>query len=144
MDSKIVGFVRNVLRNASFKWHTRGKADKRFKIEIGKFKNGNPKYGKICGICRGKFKTGDTEMDHIIPVIGIEGFSGFDVMIPRIFCGLYDWSRVCKPCHETKSKEETEYRKQYRKATKEDKKRLKKEFDEKWEQLKKQIKKDIP
>lgn len=144
MDPKLVGFVRNYLRAGTFRWHTRSPADKRFKTVIGKFKNGNDKTGKACGICDGKFPTKETQMDHIVPVIGVNGFQDFHIMILRMFPDEFTWARVCKPCHEIKTKEETDYRTKWRKATAEEKVKIKTEFDKKWEDLKEEIKRKYP
>lgn len=121
IDTKLKNFVINTLRRASFRWKPRGESEKKFKIQIGEFKTGRPKYGYYCAICGEINKKKDTSTDHIDPVIPVEGFSGFDDYIERLFCDESNFQVICKECHNTKTKSETQARKEYRKNMKEKK-----------------------
>jgi len=37
--------------------------------------------------------------DHIIPVIGPEGFVSWDIFIARLYCEADGFRAVCKDCH---------------------------------------------
>lgn len=58
--------------------------------------------------------------DHIEPVEPLEpsGEWSWDVHFNRLFCSQDNIQILCKPCHDTKSKEESKLRKKYRDSKK--------------------------
>ena len=118
MDSKFKYFIINLLRKGTFKWIPRGEAKKRAKVQNGTYKNGNPKYGYQCNICKATYASGDVQVDHIEPVIGPEGFTTWDDYIHRMFCPVDNFQVVCSECHDKKSAKEVQARKKYRKKKK--------------------------
>jgi len=57
--------------------------------------------------------------DHINPVIDVkDGFVDWNTLVERMFCPYDNWQKVCKTCHDMKTKEEREQRKQWRKKRK--------------------------
>jgi len=54
------------------------------------------------------------DVDHIIPVIDINDISGkvkdWNVYKARLVCDKSNLQRICKPCHEIKTKKETDHR----------------------------------
>lgn len=37
--------------------------------------------------------------DHIVPVVGPEGFISWDVFIKRLYCEADGFRAICKACH---------------------------------------------
>jgi 5-methylcytosine-specific restriction endonuclease McrA len=70
----------------------------------------NAKHFK-CAKCKRDFPQKDVTVDHIIPVVGPEGFVSWDEFIKRLFCSTNNLQVVCIPCHATKTKKETLERK---------------------------------
>jgi 5-methylcytosine-specific restriction endonuclease McrA len=66
-----------------------------------------------CNLCKGHFPAKDVEVNHILPVVPIEGFTSWDVIIERMFCEKDGLEVVCKPCHKTITKQENDERKSY-------------------------------
>jgi hypothetical protein len=63
---------------------------------------------------------GKTNLDHIDPVIPLEGFPNkvwdWDVYINRLFCKEDGFSLLCENCHNTKTEIEDDIRKSSKKA----------------------------
>ena len=57
----------------------------------------------------------DVLMDHINPVIPLEGWDDFDGYIDRMFCDESGFQCLCKDCHDAKTREEKEIRMKFRK-----------------------------
>ena len=121
MDTKFVSFIRSTLRRASFRWAPRGVAEKKARVPHGFYKNGKQKYGYQCAECKKVFQKKDTCVDHIVPVIGPEGFTTFDEMIKRMFCEADNLQILCNipdGCHKKKTKAETTARAEVRRRNK--------------------------
>ena len=149
MDPKLVGYITNLLRfgQSRRKWYVINEAEKRFRVQVGHYKNEKPKYGTICSRCHKTDKSASRiwRLDHIAPVRGIRGFTGFDDMVVRMHPDKYGYSNVCTDCHDLKTAEETDYRTRYRKLkSKEEKDALEKEFNQRWEDLREKLKKEFP
>lgn len=111
------------LRDLSRYWPEKRKARNaaKVKVQIGTFKNGNPKYEiqYTCNSCQGVFKREETQMDHRVPVISVEdGWVSWDVYIERLFCPADNYQCLCIGCHEIKTALEKEYRQDVKKAKK--------------------------
>jgi hypothetical protein len=68
----------------------------------------NPRTGRKCKFhrcsgCRQDFPKGQIQADHIEPVVGPEGFQGWDTYIERMFCGVEGFQALCKACHADKT-----------------------------------------
>lgn len=102
-----------------FKYDALKKA--RIHVEIGKFKNGKPKYGTfyICAECKRKgiprpyYSRQEVSVDHIIPCVAPEdGFVDWNTYIPNLLCTDDNLQILCKkPCHAEKTARENETRK---------------------------------
>ena len=122
-DKKKKNFIINLLRAGTFKWKPRGEAKKRYKVEVGKFKTGNPKYGYYCQSCEEVFKSKDVKMDHIEAIVNpVTGFIGFDTYVERMFCTEDLFCCLCSDCHDEKTATEREYRNKFNALRKEGKK----------------------
>jgi len=109
MDSRKKQFIINTLRRASYRWPTRGQAEKRSRVERGLYRCENPGCGH-----EGPRK--DFAMDHVVPVVDPErGFVSFDEYIDRMFPDSPDlfW-RLCHKCHDEKTAKENGVRKKTR------------------------------
>lgn len=106
MDNRKKQFIINTLRRASYRWPTRGEAEKRSRVERGVYRCENPG-------CNHQGPRGDFAMDHVLPVVDpVEGFVSFDVYIDRMFPDSpLGWQRLCHECHDKKSEAENSTRK---------------------------------
>lgn len=112
MDKKKKQFVINTLRRASYRWPTRGQAEKRSRVERGVYR---------CEQCGHQGKRGEFAMDHVVPVVDpIKGFTTFDEYIERMLPDSPEqWQRLCKAkCHKEKTDQENLTRKETKKKRK--------------------------
>lgn len=107
-------FVRASLRRATFRWKYRNDCLKKARIARGKY---------ICNSCYEVVKSTEISADHIIPVIGDEGWVSYNSFIDRLLAGSDGWQALCDVCHGKKTQAENERRREYRKTH--DKKRKK-------------------
>jgi len=83
-----------------------GKSDKNYLELVEKYKD---KDIKRCSIY----------IDHIDPVEHPEkDWEGWDNYMERLFCSIKNLQPLCKPCHDEKTKKETDMRTEYRKEKK--------------------------
>ena len=108
-------WIMKQLRRISGMWPAKNEALNRAKekVQIGFYKNGNPEYKVMykCYICQQVHPRENTQVDHVIPVIAIEGFNDWNEYIDSLFCSVDNLKAVCKQCHKQKSKEEAAKRK---------------------------------
>lgn len=64
-----------------------------------------------CAECQGEFPAIETAIDHIKPVVPVEGFDSWDGFIGRLFCEEDGFQILCKGCHLAKSQHESSLRK---------------------------------
>lgn len=112
--------IINRLRQVSRYWPAKKIAlDKaKHQIQIGFYKNGEPKY-KIkykCAHCGKFFNIDEVDVDHIESVVSTEdGFRGFGDYIDRLFCGSSNLQILCSDnCHQEKTQKELKIRKKKR------------------------------
>ena len=87
-------------------WCYEGKSEKNFKKLKEEFPLQN-------------LKMEATRDDHIDPIISLEdGFVDWNNLVERMFCPEENWQKLCKPCHDVKTKAETKERKKHRDARK--------------------------
>lgn len=94
MTPKQKSFAITALRRASLRWEPRNEAMKKARIERGMYK---------CAVCANIFHRKEIQLDHKIPVVGLEGFAGFDDYISRLFCEEDGFQVICETCHTAKS-----------------------------------------
>lgn len=101
-DSRFRGFIMSTLRRSSRYWApaTECKADAR--MERGVY---------LCAICKKATRAKDIKIDHIEPVVPLEGFTNWGDIIERMFCEKDGFQTVCESCHDIKTLEEREIRK---------------------------------
>lgn len=52
-----------------------------------------------CNHCNLDFPGKEVQVNHIVPVVPVEGFTSWDVVIERMFCEKDGLEVLCKPCH---------------------------------------------
>lgn len=71
----------------------------------------------ICNHCKKTFPSNRMAVDHIKPVVPINSNiqeMSYEMIVNRIFCPISNLQLLCETCHQIKSKEEREQRKQHR------------------------------
>ena len=98
-------FVRSALRKAP--WPPKYRA-----VEAAFVGNGiNPATGRQCKLhrcetCLGLFPQNGVQADHIVPVVGPEGFQSWDLYIQRLFVDSSGFRILCKKCHKEVTEKE--------------------------------------
>jgi|15BtaG_2_1085339.scaffolds.fasta_scaffold02123_3 5-methylcytosine-specific restriction endonuclease McrA len=123
--ARMRSFVMSALRRAQ--WPVKYQAVKLAFVKAGI----NPSTGRMCKLhkceqCLNLFPQKDMAVDHIDPVVPIEGFDkadGFlgydwDQVIRRLYCESEGLQILCKPCHKAKTIDERAERAAYAKSKK--------------------------
>ena len=109
-EAKFNSFIKNQLRAASRKWAPINTCKKKAWVRRGVYK---------CGCCgeevpltvqNGKKRQNNVFVDHIDPIVPVEGWIDWDSCINRMFCEEDELQLICKECHDEKSKEEAAQR----------------------------------
>lgn len=116
MDIKKRQFAVQALRRASLRWRPRNEA----RILARTERKINDATGRLawhskCKTCGLEKPDGQMELDHLVPVIGKEGFTNFDNYIDRLYCEVNNFQILCTNCHDIKSLAEGQIRKKKRK-----------------------------
>lgn len=109
IDQKLKAFIIRVLRRSSYLWPARNEALKAARIERGFYK---------CASCKETFERKQVQLDHILPVVNIKGFTTWDDYILRMFPPAEGFSVLCISCHSSKTLTENFQRQQYKKKKK--------------------------
>ena len=94
-------YVMSALRRISLWWPERTKAKQAARVSRGISR---------CAICGKKFRSKDMQVDHIIPVINVSGFNGYDGPIKRLLCYAEEFQVLCRNCHKEKTNQEKQKR----------------------------------
>ncbi len=117
-------FIMSGLRDKSSRWSPKTMAKKR--ARDGKLinpKTGRENWANRCASCNDRFLEKTTVVDHVKPVIPVEGFKAsrrnflgydFNEVIRRLFCEADGLQVLCKECHDIKSKKENEDRRKWK------------------------------
>lgn len=113
--SRFNSFIKGSLRTASVRWPPRYETLNEAFVE----RKVNVKTGKLakhfkCAKCGEDFPQKDVEVNHIDPVVPVEGFDSWDSVIERMFCEKEGLELLCKPCHKETTAEENQLRKKYK------------------------------
>jgi len=108
-DARFHSFIKSALRRASMRWPPKGKVLKEARTERGVYtcrgynrsSHSVPNSIKVDGK-----RVQNVYVDHIVPVIGPEGFVSWDEVIKRMFINSEGLQVLCKGCHDKKTKEE--------------------------------------
>lgn len=104
-------FIKSALRSASQRWPPRWDVLN----EAKQGKKINRASGRLaehykCNRCKDSFPAKEIEVNHIVPVVPVEGFSTWDEVIRRMYCEKDGLETLCKPCHKEITAKENEER----------------------------------
>jgi hypothetical protein len=94
MDQKAKSLAIATLRKASLRWKPR---------QCAKVAARTARNCYTCQECRNTFPSRSVQLDHIEPVIPLDGWNGFDSFIERLFCGEEGFQVLCKECHKERT-----------------------------------------
>lgn len=108
-------FIMSMLRSKSRFWKPRNAA-----LEaacVGRKEN--PATGKLkkhyeCATCKRHIMVEEVDLDHIDPVIPLDGFDSWDGVVSRLYPEVDGWRVLCKPCHKQLTQEQNKQRKERR------------------------------
>lgn len=111
LQKELKRFLIPKLRSASYRWKFRSDAIKKARIARGLYQ---------CATCPAQLKNGEFKVDHIEPVVPVQGWDGLDwtTYINRMFCKAEGFQIICDTCHTIKSDTEVQLRKMYREKKK--------------------------
>lgn len=117
-EARYNSFIKSGIRSLTRKWKPMfdALADAKTEQKI------NPKTGRLamhfrCAMCGSDHPVKEMAIDHIEPIIGVEGFIDWDTTIERALCEKDGFQVLCKdPCHKLKTKMENDARKQFKKG----------------------------
>lgn len=131
-DRKLHGRILAALRKLTFSYKPRQSAKQKQKLAPATYRCQSCKFAiyegakelKATGL-RTKFpqlKKGKIHMDHVEPVIPVNGFPNktwsWDIYISRLFCLEEGWQVLCSSCHDEKTTYENIQRNLRRKSVK--------------------------
>lgn len=123
-------YLRNVLREASIRWHPKTEARNRAKVSVqdGYFKNGNPRFRVkyLCAECERQginvtWFEDETAMDHIIPCrepTDGDWDGNWTKYVNAMFCTADGYQCLCHQHHDEKTNREHLTRKLFTKPKK--------------------------
>lgn len=97
------------LRRLSYQWAPRNQAKALARIERGKYK---------CAKCNNIFGPKEIVVDHINPVVAVDGFTNWEEYITSLFCDITNFQILCEECHSDKSQKENITRREIKDANK--------------------------
>lgn len=113
-QSRFNSFVKSSLRTASVRWEPRYSClNLAFRCVKINEKTGRMAKHFECAHCHNLFPQKEIEINHIIPVVPVEGFDSWDNVIERLFCEQDGLEALCKGCHKLVTAEENILRKKH-------------------------------
>ena len=95
------------LRRLSYQWPPRNEAKKLARVERGKYK---------CSQCNNIFGPKEVVLDHINPVVPVEGFENLGHFVESLFCEVSGFQVMCNLCHDLKTATEDILREKNKKS----------------------------
>lgn len=102
-------FIIAGLRRSSMFWPYRARALKNARVGPNQYE---------CAKCHKIFPKDNIQLDHIIPVVKLSGFTDWNDYFNSLLGKEHDWQVLCKPDHTLKTQEENTIRKILRKVKK--------------------------
>jgi 5-methylcytosine-specific restriction endonuclease McrA len=119
MKTNLPKWIIPRLRSMSRFWPEKNEAlnNAKVKLQIGFYKNGNPEYKTLfkCHYCEQLFDRTDIQVDHINPIVSVEGFKDWSAYIEALFCPANELQILCKEDHQAKSFLENQLRREIKK-----------------------------
>lgn len=113
---KLKTFLIPKLRSASLYWDRRQQVFERIRVGRGQY---------ACEMCGEIVKREEIDIDHISPVIPLDGSMDWEsaehigTLVLAMFCEADGLQGICKICHRVKTMQEDEMRKYYKEKAKE-------------------------
>ena len=104
-EARYFGFIRSALRSAFQKWGPKHEAKKDAKGAYNTY---------VCAACDGWFGSSQVEVDHIVPAGALKSYEDLPGFVERMFCEKQGFQVLCKDCHQLKTNNEREERKNAR------------------------------
>jgi 5-methylcytosine-specific restriction endonuclease McrA len=101
-----IAWLKHGLRRLSYKWPARYKTKVKARVSRGKYE---------CSQCKEIVGQKEIQIDHIDPVIGVEGWVDWNTYIERLFVEESQLQAICKKCHTEKSNAENSVRREAKK-----------------------------
>lgn len=105
-DRRFRSILISVLRRFSRFWHPSKVVLDRARIARGVYQ---------CSSCSKIVGPKEIKIDHIEPVVPLQGFTTWDDFINRLFCDETGLQAICKDCHKTKTDKENSDRRSCKK-----------------------------
>lgn len=100
-EARYWSFIRSALRAAFQKYPVKYHA-KRAAMREG---------GYECASCNELFKSGEVQVDHIVPCGSLKSYADLAGFAERMFCEVDGFQVLCKECHQDKTNAERAARK---------------------------------
>lgn len=117
-EARFHSFIKSALRAASVRWPPKHAVRKAAWVERGKYRCAGYKRrshivpASLPAPPGKKKRINNVQVDHIEPVIDpVDGFLSWDETIARMFCEADGLQVLCKECHDKKTQEEKEKKK---------------------------------
>ena len=119
-EARYKSFIKSLLRQGTRKWAPIQQCLKDARVRRGFY---------LCACCGEEVPTTtvvdrkrvkNVVVDHIVPIVGLEGFTTWDSVIENMFCELKNLQLICKDCHKGKCAEEAAARAAYKREHKDD------------------------
>jgi len=105
-DTRFRSVLISVLRKFSRFWYPSRVVFQKARIARGMYQ---------CAVCSKIVSTKEIKIDHIEPVVPINGFTNWDDLISRLFCEESGLQAICKDCHKIKTDKENSDRRRLKK-----------------------------
>lgn len=114
-EARFNSFIKSALRSASVRWPPRYEvlADA-YVMTMKNEKTGRMAKHYRCNCCEKLFPSKDVQVNHIVPVVPVEGFDSWDATIARMYCEKDGLEVLCIPCHKSVTQEENILRKKHK------------------------------
>lgn len=89
------------LRRLSYQWPPRNQAKTLARVSRGRYK---------CAQCNNIFGPKEVVLDHINPVVPLEGFQDLGHYVESLFCSVENYQTLCLVCHTDKTNLENQAR----------------------------------
>jgi hypothetical protein len=89
------------LRRVHQKWGPKSEVFKAARVARGRYK---------CNMCEETVHYSEIRIDHIEPVVSLDGFRNWDEYIDRMFCDASGYQALCNTCHDEKTLKENKQR----------------------------------
>lgn len=116
-EARYMGFIKSALRNASMRWPPKYEVKKKSWLSRGMYHcQGYKRRGHKVPVTLppdpGKSRrVNNVLVDHIEPVVPTDGWTSWDDIILRMFCEEDGLQVLCRDCHNLKTADEREERK---------------------------------